>query len=66
MSAALLLLINDTADITTVPSFGDQEMLPKVTAFMLESLRWRPVSIGGAFIQSESDTVYEISDTCVH
>ena len=63
MFAAFLLLINDTADITTVPSFGDQEMLPKVTAFMLESLRWRPVSIGGALIQSESDTVYEISDT---
>ena len=61
MSAAFLLLINDTADITTVPSFGDQEMLPKVTAFMLESLRWRPVSIGGASIPS--DTMYLISDT---
>jgi len=32
-------------------------MLPQVTAFMLESLRWRPVSIGGAF--ARSDTVVE-------
>ncbi|KAG0692437.1 cytochrome P450 [Suillus ampliporus] len=30
-----------------LPTFGDQEMLPQVTAFMLESLRWRPVAIGG-------------------
>jgi hypothetical protein len=30
-----------------VPTFDDQEMLPQVTAFMLESLRWRPVTLGG-------------------
>jgi len=30
-----------------VPTFDDQEMLPQVTAFMLESLRWRPVALGG-------------------
>ncbi|KAG2085777.1 cytochrome P450 [Suillus discolor] len=32
---------------TRLPTFADQEMLPQVTAFMLESLRWRPVSLGG-------------------
>ncbi|KAG1855924.1 cytochrome P450 [Suillus subluteus] len=32
---------------TRLPTFGDQEMLPQVTAFMLESMRWRPVSLGG-------------------
>ncbi|KAG1764164.1 cytochrome P450 [Suillus placidus] len=34
---------------TRLPTFGDQEMLPQVTAFMLESLRWRPVSLGGTY-----------------
>ncbi|KAG2099579.1 cytochrome P450 [Suillus discolor] len=32
---------------TRLPTFDDQEMLPQVTAFMLESLRWRPVVLGG-------------------
>ncbi|KAG1807412.1 cytochrome P450 [Suillus variegatus] len=32
---------------TRLLTFADQEMLPQVTAFMLESLRWRPVSLGG-------------------
>ncbi|KAG2029824.1 cytochrome P450 [Suillus americanus] len=35
---------------TRLPTFGDQETLPQVTAFMLESMRWRPVSIGGATV----------------
>ncbi|KAG2084650.1 uncharacterized protein F5147DRAFT_731633, partial [Suillus discolor] len=30
-----------------LPTFDDQEMLPQVTAFMLGSLRWRPVNLGG-------------------
>jgi hypothetical protein len=30
-----------------VPTFDDQEMLPQVITFMLESMRWRPVSLGG-------------------
>ena len=33
-----------------VPSFGDQHTLPQVTAFVLETYRWRPVSAGGASI----------------
>jgi len=44
-----VLLINHTIDIIAVPTFGDQEKLSQVTAFVLESLRWRPVSIGGVF-----------------
>ncbi|KAG2099561.1 cytochrome P450 [Suillus discolor] len=32
---------------TRLPTFADLEMLPQVTAFMLESLRWRPVTLGG-------------------
>ncbi|KAG1849245.1 cytochrome P450 [Suillus subluteus] len=32
---------------TRLPTFDDQEILPQVTAFMLESMRWRPVSLGG-------------------
>ncbi|KAG1844439.1 cytochrome P450 [Suillus tomentosus] len=34
---------------TRVPTFDDQEMLPQVTPFMLESLRWRPVSLEVCF-----------------
>ncbi|KAG1764170.1 cytochrome P450 [Suillus placidus] len=34
---------------TRLPTFGDQEMLPQVTAFMLESLRWRPGILGGTY-----------------
>ncbi|KAI9566969.1 cytochrome P450, partial [Boletus coccyginus] len=29
-----------------LPSFADQEMLPQVTAFILETSRWRPVNLG--------------------
>ncbi|KAG1849381.1 cytochrome P450 [Suillus tomentosus] len=32
---------------TRPPTFANQEMLPQVTAFILEGLRWRPVTIGG-------------------
>ncbi|KAG1854466.1 cytochrome P450 [Suillus subalutaceus] len=34
-------------NVVGLPTFGDQEMLPQVTAFILESMRWRPVSLGG-------------------
>ena len=57
-----LLMPNQIIEVTAVPSFGDQEMLPQVTAFMLETLRWRPVTIGGAF--ARPDTVYRASDAC--
>ena len=33
--------------IWLVPSFGDQNILNQVTAFVLETYRWRPVSAGG-------------------
>ncbi|KAF8139802.1 cytochrome P450 [Boletus edulis] len=29
-----------------LPSFADQQMLPQVAAFTLESMRWRPVNVG--------------------
>ena len=33
--------------IWLVPTFGDQNILNQVTAFVLETYRWRPVSAGG-------------------
>ncbi|EGN94605.1 hypothetical protein SERLA73DRAFT_62286 [Serpula lacrymans var. lacrymans S7.3] len=40
------------------PTFDDQSMLPMVTAFMLESFRWRPVSIGGFAHCTTKDIVW--------
>ncbi|KAG1896365.1 cytochrome P450 [Suillus fuscotomentosus] len=42
-----------------LPTFGDQEMLPQVTAFMLESLRWRPVSLGGFAHRATKDIIWK-------
>ncbi|KAG0696776.1 cytochrome P450 [Suillus ampliporus] len=42
-----------------LPTFGDQDMLPQVTAFMLESLRWRPVSIGGFAHRATKDIIWK-------
>jgi len=42
-----------------VPSFGDQDMLPQVTAFMLESYRWRPVTVGGIAHRATKDIIWE-------
>ncbi|KAG2029545.1 cytochrome P450 [Suillus americanus] len=41
-----------------LPTFDDQEMLPQVTAFMLESMRWRPVSIGGFPHRATKDIIW--------
>ncbi|KAH7919526.1 cytochrome P450 [Leucogyrophana mollusca] len=41
-----------------LPTFEDQPMLPQVTAFMLESLRWRPVSIGGFAHRAMKDIIW--------
>ncbi|KAG1829919.1 cytochrome P450 [Suillus variegatus] len=43
---------------TRLPTFADQEMLPQVTAFMLESLRWRPVNIGGFPHRASKDVIW--------
>ncbi|KAG1908889.1 cytochrome P450 [Suillus fuscotomentosus] len=43
---------------TRLPTFADQEMLPQVTAFILESLRWRPVSIGGFAHRATKDMIW--------
>lgn len=44
---------------TRLPTFGDQEMLPQVTAFMLESLRWRPVTPGGFEHRATKDIIWK-------
>ncbi|KAG1840953.1 cytochrome P450 [Suillus tomentosus] len=44
---------------TRLPTFDDQEMLPQVNAFMLESLRWRPVSLGGFPHRAIKDIVWK-------
>ncbi|KAG1848160.1 cytochrome P450 [Suillus tomentosus] len=41
-----------------LPTFADQEMLPQVTAFMLESLRWRPVTPGGFAHRAIKDIIW--------
>ncbi|KAG2099601.1 cytochrome P450 [Suillus discolor] len=43
---------------TRLPTFDDQEMLPQVTAFILESLRWRPVTLGGFPHRAIKDIVW--------
>lgn len=44
---------------TRLPTFGDQEMLPQVTAFMLESLRWRPITPGGFEHRATKDIIWK-------
>ncbi|KZT11592.1 cytochrome P450 [Laetiporus sulphureus 93-53] len=41
-----------------LPSFEDQDMLPEVTAFVLESFRWRPVSVGGFSHRTMKDVIW--------
>ncbi|KAF8446404.1 cytochrome P450 [Boletus edulis BED1] len=41
-----------------LPSFADQEMLPRVTAFILETLRWRPVTALGFAHRATKDIVW--------
>ncbi|KAG1829926.1 cytochrome P450 [Suillus variegatus] len=43
---------------TRLPKFTDQEVLPQVTAFMLESLRWRPVTLGGLAHRANKDVIW--------
>ncbi|KAG1893623.1 cytochrome P450 [Suillus fuscotomentosus] len=42
-----------------VPTFADQEMLLQVTAFILKSLRWRPVSFGGFPHRTSKDIIWK-------
>ena len=44
--------------VLIVPSFGDMEELTEITAFVQESYRWRPVSIGGFPHRATRDIVY--------
>ncbi|KAG1855978.1 cytochrome P450 [Suillus subluteus] len=50
--------LDDVVGRTRLPTFGDQEMLPQVTAFMLESLRWRPVALGGLAHRATKDIIW--------
>ncbi|KAG1792731.1 cytochrome P450 [Suillus plorans] len=43
---------------TRLPMFADHEMLPQVTAFILESLRWRPVTLGGLAHRASKDVIW--------
>ncbi|KAJ8588373.1 cytochrome P450 [Rhizopogon salebrosus TDB-379] len=43
---------------TRLPTFGDQEILPQVTAFILESMRWRPVAVGGVPHRANKDIIW--------
>ncbi|OAX38481.1 cytochrome P450 [Rhizopogon vinicolor AM-OR11-026] len=42
-----------------LPTFEDQEMLPQATAFMLETMRWRPVNIGGFPHRASKDIIWK-------
>ncbi|PAV20692.1 cytochrome P450 [Pyrrhoderma noxium] len=41
-----------------MPSFGDMDLLTLVTAFYLETFRWRPVSVGGFAHRATKDIIY--------
>lgn len=42
---------------SVVPEFVDETNLPRLVAFIQESLRWRPVSIGGS---EPSHTIWKV------
>ncbi|KAG1869131.1 cytochrome P450 [Suillus tomentosus] len=51
--------LDDVVGRMRLPTFADQEMLPQVTAFILESLRWRPVSFGGFPHRTSKDIIWK-------
>lgn len=51
--------LDNVVGCSRLPTFSDQEMLPQVTAFMLESLRWRPVSLGGFAHRATKDIIWK-------
>ncbi|KAG1840965.1 cytochrome P450 [Suillus tomentosus] len=51
--------LDDVVGRTRLPTFADQEMLPQVTAFMLESSRWRPVTYGGFAHRATKDIIWK-------
>lgn len=40
------------------PTFGDANMLPQTQAFILETYRWRPVSVGGVAHRATKDIIW--------
>ncbi|KAG1798579.1 cytochrome P450 [Suillus plorans] len=51
--------LDDVVGRARLPTFADHEMLPQVTAFMLESLRWRPVTLGGFAHRATKDIIWK-------
>ncbi|KAG1797490.1 cytochrome P450, partial [Suillus plorans] len=49
--------LDDVVGHTQLPTFADQEMLPQVTVFMLESFRWRPDIIWNNYLIPAGATV---------
>ncbi|KAH8113419.1 cytochrome P450 [Phellopilus nigrolimitatus] len=41
-----------------MPSFGDMDVLTEVTAFFMETFRWRPISVGGFPHRATKDIIY--------
>jgi len=41
------------------PAFDDESMLPQTHAFMLETYRWRPVSVGGVAHRATKDIIWK-------
>ncbi|THH11537.1 hypothetical protein EW145_g596 [Phellinidium pouzarii] len=41
-----------------MPSFDDMEALTEVTAFYLETFRWRPITVGGFAHRATKDIIY--------
>ncbi|KAG2048615.1 cytochrome P450 [Suillus hirtellus] len=51
--------LNGVMGCTQLLMFADQDMLPQVTVFMLKSLRWRPVSLGGFVHRTIKDIIWK-------
>ncbi|EKM55937.1 uncharacterized protein PHACADRAFT_256887 [Phanerochaete carnosa HHB-10118-sp] len=50
--------LNGVVGKDRVPTFNDEKLLPLVTAFYLETFRWRPISWGGAAHRATSDVIW--------
>lgn len=50
--------LDEVVGYDRVPTFEDESMLPEVTAFILESYRWRPVTPGGIPHSTTKDIIW--------
>jgi len=51
--------LNEVVGMDRVPTFGDWDMLPQLHAFMLEALRWRPVTPIGFAHRAMKDIIWK-------